>query len=223
MGNRVVLSGVEDWVGMEAFAEEKEAWLRGFLELPNGIPSHDPLSDVLGRIDPVAFRTAFAAWATAALPNLADEQICQTIIDAGADYVLALKDNHPTLCADVQLGLETEVARGRLTVTETVERKTTAGSKSAATPSAMESTGWRPNRTGLASKPSVGWNPSGSSATEPAPNAVIFCALSWIAIGLRPRCAVTGASKTNSIGSWTCNLAKMPVGRAPITRRKIWP
>ena len=51
-----VLSGVEDWVGMEAFAEEKEAWLRGFLGLPNGIPSHDTLSDVLGRIDPVAFR-----------------------------------------------------------------------------------------------------------------------------------------------------------------------
>ena len=36
-----VLSGVEDWVGMEAFGLEKEAWLRGFLELPNGIPSHD--------------------------------------------------------------------------------------------------------------------------------------------------------------------------------------
>ena len=35
-----VLSGVEDWVGMEALAEEKEAWLRGFLDLPNGIPSH---------------------------------------------------------------------------------------------------------------------------------------------------------------------------------------
>ena len=34
-----VLSGVEDWVGMEAFAEEKERWLRGFLELPNGIPA----------------------------------------------------------------------------------------------------------------------------------------------------------------------------------------
>ncbi len=51
-----VLSGVEDWVGMSDFAEEKEAWLRSFLELPNGIPSHDTLSDVLGRIDPVAFR-----------------------------------------------------------------------------------------------------------------------------------------------------------------------
>ena len=70
-----VSSGVEDWVGMADFAEEKEDWLRGFLELPNGIPSHDTLSDVLGRIDPVAFRTAFTAWATAALPSLADEQV----------------------------------------------------------------------------------------------------------------------------------------------------
>ena len=61
---------------MEAFAEEKEMWLRGFLDLPNGIPSHDTLSDVLGRIDPVAFRAAFTAWATAALPNLAGEQVC---------------------------------------------------------------------------------------------------------------------------------------------------
>jgi hypothetical protein len=71
-----VLSGVEDWVGMEAFAEEKATWLRGFLDLPNGIPSHDTLSDVLGRIDPVAFRAAFTAWATAALPGLAGEQVC---------------------------------------------------------------------------------------------------------------------------------------------------
>ena len=42
-----VLSGEEDWVGIADFAEEKEAWLRGFLDLPNGIPSHDTLSDVL--------------------------------------------------------------------------------------------------------------------------------------------------------------------------------
>jgi hypothetical protein len=54
---------------MEAFAEEKAMWLRGFLDRPNGIPSHDTVSDVLGRIDPVAFRAAFTAWATAALPN----------------------------------------------------------------------------------------------------------------------------------------------------------
>lgn len=71
-----VLSGVEDWVGMADFAEEKEGWLRGFLDLPNGIPSHDTLSDVLGRIDPKAFQAAFTAWARAALPSLTGEQVC---------------------------------------------------------------------------------------------------------------------------------------------------
>ena len=188
------LSGVEDWVGMADFAEEQEAWLRGFLELPNGIPSHDTWSEVLGRIDPVAFKTAFTAWATAALPGLADEQvgvdgqvvrgsrdgttaaihlvsafagrarwvlaqqavaeqsneipaipdllalldlhgavvssdamgcpqaIAHPIGDAGADYVLALKDNQPSLGEAVQGWLATEVARGRLPVQETVEK-----------------------------------------------------------------------------------------------------
>jgi len=52
-----VISGVDDWVEMEAFAEEHETWLRGFLDLPNGIPSHDTLSDVMGRIDKRAFAT----------------------------------------------------------------------------------------------------------------------------------------------------------------------
>ena len=71
-----VLSGIEDWVGIETFAQERQAWLRGFLELPNGIPSHDTLSDVMGRMDPIAFRAAFTTWATDALPNLAGEQVC---------------------------------------------------------------------------------------------------------------------------------------------------
>lgn len=70
-----VLSGIEDWVGMQPFAQEREAWLRRFLALPDGIPSHDTLSDVMGRLDPVAFRAVFTAWATAAVPNVADEQV----------------------------------------------------------------------------------------------------------------------------------------------------
>lgn len=45
-----VLSGIEGWVCMEAFGKEKEAWLRGFLELPAGIPSHDALSNVVGQL-----------------------------------------------------------------------------------------------------------------------------------------------------------------------------
>ena len=70
-----VLSGVDDWVGMECFAEEKEAWFRQFLSLNNGIPSHDTLSDVMGRIQYEAFAQAFLAWSQTALPSLAGEQI----------------------------------------------------------------------------------------------------------------------------------------------------
>ena len=65
-----VLSGIEDWGGMEDFAEEKEAWFQGFLALPNGIPSHDTLSDVLGRLTPKAFADAFQRWVSAAIPDL---------------------------------------------------------------------------------------------------------------------------------------------------------
>jgi predicted transposase YbfD/YdcC len=192
-----VLSGIEDGIGMQAFAQEREAWLRRFLALPDGIPSHDTLSDVMGRLDPVAFRAAFTAWATAAVPNWADEPvgvdgktvrgsrdgdhaaihrvsafagrarwvlaqqavaetsnekitaipdllslldlegavvsmeamggqkaIAQTIVEGQADDVLALKDHHPTLSADVQWWLDAEVGRERLPVLETIENET---------------------------------------------------------------------------------------------------
>ena len=55
-----LLSGIEDWAGMEDFALEKEAWFRGFLELPNGIPSHDTLSVGVGRLKPGAFAALLA-------------------------------------------------------------------------------------------------------------------------------------------------------------------
>ena len=48
--------------------------------------------------------------------------IADRIVESGADYVLALKENHPTLSEDVQLWLDTEVAGGRLSVMETVEK-----------------------------------------------------------------------------------------------------
>jgi hypothetical protein len=54
-----VLSGVEDWVGMEKFGTQKKAWLCGFLELPNGISSHDTLSGVFGRLYPDNFEALF--------------------------------------------------------------------------------------------------------------------------------------------------------------------
>jgi predicted transposase YbfD/YdcC len=48
--------------------------------------------------------------------------IAKTIIDAQADYLLALKDNHKGLCEDVSLWLDTETASGRLPIHETVDK-----------------------------------------------------------------------------------------------------
>ena len=71
-----ILGGVEDWVNMEVFAQDKESWFRRFLELPNGIPSHDTLSDVTGRLTPGVFAEAFECWTQQAIPGLSGEQIC---------------------------------------------------------------------------------------------------------------------------------------------------
>ncbi len=42
-----VLCGADGWVGIETYGKAKEEWLKTFLELPNGIPSHDPLAEYL--------------------------------------------------------------------------------------------------------------------------------------------------------------------------------
>ena len=175
-----VLCGGEGWAAMETFGRTKEAWLRTFLALPHGIPSHDTFGRVLARLDPAAFGRCFMAWTRAVAPHSAppgaapgvaidgktlrrshdradgraalhlvsawagasglvlgqvavddksneitaipallrlldlagatvtiDAMGCQPAIAAqivaqGGDYILALKDNHPTLHAEVR-------------------------------------------------------------------------------------------------------------------------
>src|SRR3954452_9786777 len=43
----------------------KEAWLRGFLALPNGIPPHDTFRRMLMLVDPDAFERSFLGWVRA--------------------------------------------------------------------------------------------------------------------------------------------------------------
>lgn len=57
-----VICGAEGWTDIEAFGKSKEAWLKQFLELKNGIPSHDTFSRVFERLEAEAFEARFIAW-----------------------------------------------------------------------------------------------------------------------------------------------------------------
>ena len=163
----------EDFVDMEEFGKDRERWLRGFLELPNGISDSDTFRRVFERVNPAALAKVLTAWLdnagesggrnvnidgkticgsssaghkayhvvsawvnenTLSLGQLAvdaksneitavpelldlldiegdivtiDAMGCQTDIAAKirerkADYVLALKNNHPTLHEEVR-------------------------------------------------------------------------------------------------------------------------
>lgn len=54
-----VLCGGQGAVDMAVFAEAKEPWLRSFLKLENGIPSHDTFSRVFRNLDAEQFRASF--------------------------------------------------------------------------------------------------------------------------------------------------------------------
>jgi predicted transposase YbfD/YdcC len=191
-----ILIGGESFYDMEEFAEVRLSWLKTFLRLRNGAPSHDtfnrvfqaldhrPLADSLSRwtqsvrsvlggevvaLDGKSvrralnraedFRVIVSAWATESglllgqrkvraksneitvVPELlqalelagcivtADAMHCQKniakeIIEADADYVLALKGNQGTAFAEVKAFLDDAVSRAdqRLVFLETVEK-----------------------------------------------------------------------------------------------------
>ena len=171
-----VLCGCDDYVEIEEFGRSKEAFLRRFLELPHGVPSHDTFRRVFQAVSPQALQSSLigwlkgvvraadagaagaevvaidgktlrrtgdrarglgalhlvSAWASesgitlgqvavdaksneiAAIPRLLElldltgcavtidaagcqKEIAGAVVTGGGDYVLALKDNHPTL------------------------------------------------------------------------------------------------------------------------------
>jgi len=57
-----VICGADDWVSIAEFGEAKEGWFREFLELPNGIPSHDTFGRTFSLLSPEAFQESFVSW-----------------------------------------------------------------------------------------------------------------------------------------------------------------
>lgn len=68
------ICNADNWVDIEAFGHAKEEWLRTFLELPSGIPSHDTFGRVFAMIDPEQFQACFHGWVQAAV-SLTEKQV----------------------------------------------------------------------------------------------------------------------------------------------------
>lgn len=57
-----VICGAESFTDIEEFGKANRAWLETFLDLPNGIPSHDTFGRVFAALDPEAFEQALVAF-----------------------------------------------------------------------------------------------------------------------------------------------------------------
>ena len=171
-----ILCGADGWVAIETYGKAKQEWLKTFLELPNGIPSHDTFGRIFSQLDPEILERNFQTWVNLiagelglkvvaidgkslngsydrenslkslvmvsawssshqlvlgqaaveqksneikAIPILLEQldlrgaivttdamgtqtAIAKQIKEAGADYILTLKANHPTLAKDAQ-------------------------------------------------------------------------------------------------------------------------
>ena len=57
-----VICGADDWNAIESFGKAKQGWFECFLELPNGIPSHDTYRRLFSILSPKSFQEFFTNW-----------------------------------------------------------------------------------------------------------------------------------------------------------------
>ena len=60
-----VICGADGWSDVELFGKNKKDWLKTFLELPKGIPSHDTFGRIFAKIRPEEFQRRFIEWVQA--------------------------------------------------------------------------------------------------------------------------------------------------------------
>src|SRR5262245_6901882 len=59
-----VIAGADGWEEVAEYGRTKETFFCRFLELPNGVPSHDTFEGVFAKLDPDAFADRFGRWMT---------------------------------------------------------------------------------------------------------------------------------------------------------------
>ena len=80
------ICGADTWIEINEFGIAKYEWLKTFLELPNGIPSHDTFSRVFSLIDPQKFESCFYSWIKSLAIDTHNEVIaidCKTLRGSG--------------------------------------------------------------------------------------------------------------------------------------------
>ena len=70
-----VLSGADDFEEIAEYGRQKEEFLRGFLSLPNGIPSHDTFNRVFRLMNHESFGACLKKWSREIIDKLEDYQV----------------------------------------------------------------------------------------------------------------------------------------------------
>lgn len=69
-----VICGADDFVAIAKFARSKQDWFGQFLDLTNGVPSHDRFNAVIGMLKPAEFEKCLLSWVTS-LHEITDGQV----------------------------------------------------------------------------------------------------------------------------------------------------
>lgn len=69
------ICGADGWTEVCEFAEAKLEWLKTFLELPHGVPSHDTFGRVFSLLDSDKFEECFLGWIESLSIDLQNEII----------------------------------------------------------------------------------------------------------------------------------------------------
>ena len=83
-----VICGAESWDSIELFGKAKIKFLKTFLKLPNGIPSHDTINRVFSMLSPTRFERLFADWTN----SLRDKDIDLELIAIDGKTLRGSKD-----------------------------------------------------------------------------------------------------------------------------------